>query len=63
MYLGNDSEIVNDDDSEVIITMLDSLSSLGEAMGGGNEYANLLPLIEEVLQNEEEKVRNKVKLI
>ena len=32
--------------------MLDSLVSLGESMGGGLEYTYLLPLIEEVLQNE-----------
>ena len=44
-------EIVNDDDSRVIIAMLDSISSLGEVMGGGLEYSNLYPLIDDVMQN------------
>lgn len=29
-------------------------------MGGGAEYANLYPILEEVMQNEEEPVRAKV---
>ena len=39
--------------------MLDSLSSLGEVMGGGMEYTNLFPILEDVMQNEEEHVRLK----
>ncbi len=43
--------------------MLDSLSSLGEVMGGGMEYTNLFPILEDVMQNEEEHVRLKVKCV
>ena len=53
-------EITVDEDSKVIITMLDHLQELGEVMGGGIEYTHLFPLLEEVMQNEEEKIRDKV---
>jgi hypothetical protein len=63
MYSWAYPEIANDDSSNVIMAMLDAVGSLGEVMGGGLEYTHLFPLLEELMQNEEEKVRKKVPLI
>lgn len=35
MYNNTYIEIANDDDSKVILTLLDSIGILGEIMGGG----------------------------
>lgn len=53
-------EITVDDDSNVIMAMLENLIELGEIMGGDHEYTNFFPLMEEVMQNEENKIREKV---
>lgn len=45
-----------------MLEVVGRIEAVGEVMGGGASYTFLLPLLEDALEYEEEKVRRRVKL-
>lgn len=46
----------------MVLELFSHIEVIGEVMGGGTSYTFLLPLLEEALEYEEDKVRRRVKL-